>query len=318
MCPFLEKGSEKNMNTFNFIDNNIFNMNMLNVGNDVQFKKMKYTIELFGALSNVLGNMFDYEDMENIDEIDLKRTFFYAFYVGFDNDYEKFVPLTPAGAKNIYNEYTDFVSAIGDIKKKFSVFNPDTPVGYCRSFFTVSDAFLCYDYASRLAEVLISIDNSILASRILNVFVGSENQENELKLIYEKLNCGIPTHITADFNDENFKAIQLKEPQSAVYYYDVFRNILNEFLTVSGLSSLFNPSKKERLINSEVESNEDLRSTILFDKYQNRKKFLDKINERFGHNYKVKFNVNVSDDFANILNKGGFDNGTNISNNTFD
>ena len=306
------------MYTFDFIDNNIFNANMPNVGNDVQFNKMKYVTMLYGALSNVLGNIFDYENMENIDEIDLKRTFFYAFYVGYESDYDKFVPLTPTGAKNIYNEYTEFVSAIGDIKKKFSVFDKNTPVGYGRSFFTVSDAFLCYDYACRLSEVLISIDNSILASRILNVFVGTENQENELKLIYEKLNCGIPTHITADFKDENFKAIQLKEPQSAVYYYDVFRDILNEFMTISGLSALINPSKKERLVVSETENyTEDIKNTILFDKYQNRKKFLDNINEIFGHNYKVKFNVNVSDDFENIM-KGGFDYGANFSNNTLD
>jgi len=300
---------------FNFLDDKLFNN--ISVGNDVNINRAKYITMLYGALSNVLGNIFDYEDMENIDEIDLKRTFFYSFYVGYDEDYEKFVPLVPSGSKNIYNEYTNFVSAIGDIKKEFSVFDKFTPIGYGRSFFTVSDAFLCWDYARRLAEVLISIDNSIIASRILNVFVGSENQENELKLIFEKLNCGIPAHITSEFNKDDFKSLQLKEPQSAIYYYDVFRNVLNEFLTVSGLSSLTNPSKRERLINSEVESNLDIKSTILFDKYQNRKKFLDKINEVFGHDYKVKFNVNVGDDFEEILN-GGEGNGQSFFNNPID
>ncbi len=301
---------------FNFLENNILLATPQTEGDDVKYKSMKYQIMLFGALSNVLGNIFDYEDMENIDEIDLKRTFFYSHYVGYDEDYEKFIPLVPAGSKNIYNEYTEFNSAIGDVKKRFSVFDKYTPVGFGRSFFTVSDAFLCWDYAGRLAEILVSIDGSVLASRILNVFVGSENQANELKLIYEKLNCGIPVHITAEFNEENFKAVQLKEPQSAIYYYDVFRDILNEFLTVSGLSALTNPNKRERLIVSEVESGEDIRSTILFDKYQNRKKFLDNINKAFGHNYKVKFNVNIENDFANILNnsneQGGVDNGADI------
>lgn len=304
---------------FNFIDNS-FMLFPQNIGQDVAGNRAKYQIMLFGALSNVLGNIFDYENMENIDEIDLKRTFFYSHYVGFDEDLEKFIPLVPAGAHNIYNEYTEFNSAIGDVKKRFSVFDKYTPVGYGRSFFTVSDAFLCWDYAGRLAEILVSIDGSVLASRILNVFVGSENQANELKLIFEKLNCGIPAHITAEFNEENFKAVQLKEPQSVVYYYDAFRNILNEFLTVSGLSSLVNPSKKERLIVGETENNEDIKSTILFDKYQNRKTFLDKINSAFGHDYKVKFNVNVENDFANLLDKGGVnnDNKSNIQNNTLD
>ena len=302
-------------NILNFIDNTL--LNGFTQGDGSNFSKVKYTVELFGALSNVLGNIFDYENMENIDEIDLKRTFFYSNYVGFDEDLEKFIPLVPAGSKNIYNEYTEFNSAIGDVKKRFSVFDKYTPIGYSRSFFTVSDAFLCYDYACRLAEVLISIDNSIIASRILNVFVGSENQELELKQIYEKLNCGIPSHITAEFNEENFKAVQLKEPQSVVYYYDCFRNILNEFLTVSGLSSLVNPSKKERLITGETENNEDIKSTILFDKYQNRVKFFEKINEAFGHDYKVKFNVNLSDDFGGFVNplnkeKGGEDNGESV------
>lgn len=304
------------MYDFNFIENTFLTFPHDEGQNSIA-QTMKYQIELYGALSNVLGNIFDYENLDNIDEIDLKRTFFYSHYVGYDNDIKKFVPLTPAGAQNIYNEYTAFYSAIGDVKKKFNVFDKNTPVGYGRSFFTVSDAFLCWDYAGRLAEILISIDLSVLASRILNVFVGSENQANELKLIYQKLNCGIPAHITAEFNEENFKALQLHEPHSIMEYYDAFRNILNEFLTVSGLSSLVNPSKKERLIVGETENNEDIKSTILFDKYQNRKKFLDTINETFGTNYTVTFNVNIENDIENLMsltgeNKGGVDNGQSV------
>lgn len=289
---------------YNFIDEKLHNN--LSEFTDVTSKKLLYQGLFFGTLSSILGNVFDFNNMEEIKEIDLKRCYLYAHYIGYSKRLENFVPLTPKGSRNFFNEYTDFESAIGDLKDNFSVTDKENIVGFNKSFYTVSDAFTCYVYACRLAELIISIDNAVVASRILNIFVGNENQKKEMEDYWQRINMGIPYTITEEFYDrDTAKVLQLQKPEEINKFYDAFRDIINEFMMVSGLSALLNPTKKERLLTDEVTAgNEDIKGTILYDKYQNRKAFLDKINDVYGTNYEVTFNVNM-DDYSYLLNIGG-------------
>lgn len=260
---------------------------------DIKAKKMLYQSIIYGTLTNIIGNVFDYEGMSENQEIDLKRCYMYSHYVGYSNSIDNFIPLAPRGKANVYQEYTEFESMIGDIKEKFNVTDSENVVGFNRTFYTVSDNYVCYTYACKIAELLISIDNSIVASRILNIIVGDENQLKELQLLWDKLNIGMPVHITQKFDKDKVDCIHLQEPVKISEYYDAYREILNEFMTVTGLNSLMQPSKKERLLTDEIQINSDIKSTILYDKYQNRVKFMENINKKFGTNFSVKFNVNI-------------------------
>lgn len=291
---------------YSFVDKTLGN-NPMSTVNDVAGKKLMYQALFFGTLSSIIGNVFDYEGMEPIDEIDLKRCFLFSHYVGYSDKLRKFIPLSPSGEKNFYNEYTEFRSAVGDMTEEFSVYSDKNIVGFSRSFYAINDAYVCYIYACRLAELVISIDNAVIASRILNIFVGTENQKNELEEMFQRINLGYPYTIKEEFSEDNAKVLQLQQPTEINKFYDAYRDIINEFLMVSGLSSLVNPAKKERLLTDEISSNEDIKSTILMDKYQNRQAFLDKINAKYGTNYKVKFNVEM-EDYKNIMDPEGFRN----------
>lgn len=291
---------------YSFVNNTLGN-NPISMTQDVKGKKIMYQTLFFGTLSSIVGNVFDYEGFEPIDEIDLKRCFLFSHYVGYLDRLRKFVPLSPAGIRNFYNEYTEFRSAVGDEQEEFSVYSDKNIVGFSRSFYTINDAYVCYIYACRLAELVISIDNAVIASRILNIFVGNENQTLELNELFQRINLGYPYTIKEEFNEDSARVLQLQQPTEINKFYDAYRDIINEFLMVEGLSSLVNPAKKERLLTDEISSNEDIKSTILMDKYQNRQAFLDKINTKYGTDYQVKFNLNM-DDFESITNPEGFRN----------
>lgn len=291
---------------YSFVDQTLGN-NPMSMVNDVSGKKLMYQALFFGTLSSIIGNVFDYEGMEPIDEIDLKRCFLFSHYVGFSDKLRKFIPLSPSGERNFYNEYTEFRSAVGDMTEEFSVYSDKNIVGFSRSFYAINDAYVCYIYACRLAELVISIDNAVIASRILNIFVGTENQKNELEEMFQRINLGYPYTIKEEFSEDTAKVLQLQQPTEINKFYDAYRDIINEFLMVGGLTSLVNPVKKERLLEDEISNNSDIKSAIMIDKYQNRQAFLDKINAKYGTDYKVKFNIDM-DDFETILNPEGFRN----------
>ena len=291
---------------YSYIDSTLGN-NGLSMIQDTAAKKLMYQALFFGTLSSIVGNIFDYEGLEAIDEIDLKRCFLWSHYVGYSDDLRKFIPLSPTGGRNFFNEYTEFYPAVGDRTEKYSVYSDKNIVGFSKSFYTINDAFTCYIYACRLAELIISIDNAVIASRILNIFVGNENQVNELNEMFQRINLGYPFTIKEEWNEENAKVLQMQQPTEINKFYDAYRDIINEFLMVEGLASLVNPVKKERLLEDEISNNSDIKSAIIIDKFQNRKAFLDKINAKYGTNYQVKFNINM-DDFESILNPEGFRN----------
>lgn len=288
---------------------NIYNSNDL-YGNIIE-KRNLYIMIFYSCLSNVLGNVFNYTGMSIKQENDIKKCFMYSNFVGWYADYKQFIPLTPIGEKNYFYEYNEFIPLYRTIDKRFNINDNDNIVGFNKSFNSIIDDVICVTYATRLAELIISIDSAVLSSRILNIFAGSENQLKMLDDFFQRLNSGIPyIKVTEKFQIENFKSLQLQKPESITSFYEGYSNIINEFLMVTGLNALIFPNKKERMIVSESEGLNDIKSTLLQDKYKNRKDFLDKINENHGTSFDVEFNVDVKEDFNlldNMLNEGGDD-----------
>lgn len=279
----------------------LFNCNDLYT--NIVMKRDLYTAIFYSTLSNVLGNVFKYGKMTIKQENDIKKCLMFSNFIGWYSDYKQFIPLTPRGEKNYFYEYNNFVPLYNTIETVFNVNDTDNIVGYNKSFNSIIDNAICVVYATRLAELVISIDNAVLSSRILNVFAGSDNQLREVNDFFQRLNSGLPyMTVTEKFNIDNFKSLQLQKPDSITSFYEGFSNIINEFLMITGLNALIFPNKKERMIVSESEGLNDIKSTILQDKYKNRKDFLDKINEYHGTEFTVDFNIDVSEEF-NTLNK---------------
>ena len=94
--------------------------------------------------------------------------------------------------------------------------------------------------------------------------------------------------------DKPARAERQEHPTIIKDYYDAFREILNEFMIITGLNSMYSPNKKERLLVDELKQTDNIKSSILSDKYQCRLNFIDLINERYGHDYFVEINVDES------------------------
>ena len=96
--------------------------------------------------------------------------------------------------------------------------------------------------------------------------------------------------------------MEFTQPTTVDDYYNGLRDVLNEFLTTTGLSSLVNPNKKERLITDEISSNDDIKNTLLSNRVDNRKAFIEGINDKFGTVYKVSVDDNIYKTVNNLVN----------------
>lgn len=266
---------------------------------DIKIKRDLYTALFFQCFANTITSIFDYQKISIYQKMNLKKALFYSNYVAYDEDLENFIALVPEGAANYYEEYNKFRAAYGDMNKIYYIDSDKNPVGVGTSFSYLTDRTICWLYASRVAELIISIDSAVVSTRILNLFMGNENQIKDLNAFWDALDSGKPYIIIKDDFKDSFKSMQLQQPRAMIEFYEGFSNIINEFLMTSGLNSLIFPNKKERMITSEAETTNDIRNTILNDKLENRRLFFEKINKQYNKDFEIQFNTNIDFSFKN-------------------
>lgn len=280
--------------------NNLFFM--LQPTNDVEealLKKQNYLWTWYSVLSNIICGIFKYDNMPIPLIKRVNQSFFNSAYVcAFNDDLLGVVvtPCEPIGVKNSWGEYAGYVAVLPDGKQKSITLN-DCVIGTNYFLQSICDSLMCYQFAYEIAELKLSIDNAIVLCRNSAMLeVPNENALNEALDIFNKHRIGTPVTVVKKRPEDEYKTLEFLQPTKINDYYDCLRNLLNEFLTVTGLSSLNNPNKKERLITDEVNSNEDIKNTLLANRIENRVNFINDINKKFGTNY----NVSVSDNVYNI------------------
>ena len=175
-------------------------------------------------------------------------------------------------------------------------------IGYNYNITSVSDSVLAWQYAQCIAELKVSIDNAIILSRKSALLeVPDKNSLNEVLTQFNNHTVGNPVTVALNRPDKKFNTLSFSTPETISSYYDGLRDVLNEFLTVTGLSSLVNPNKKERLITSEISSNDDIKNTLLSNRIQNRKEFIANVNEKFGTDWKVDVDNKIIDTVNGIF-----------------
>lgn len=248
----------------------------------------------YGVFSNILCNLFTYKNLDIILSNDLKKSFFSSYYVGAYKNKDEliFTPLEPIGQPNVLGDFREFKSLL--YNKTQTVTSKDMVIGCDKTMRTLSDKIICYIFANKIADLLISIDNAIVSSRINNVFIGTENEIKDMLTTWEKRNVGVPLTIKLT-NKENFEARteQLAPTTAVTDYYNNFRDIINEFMITTGLASIVNPNKAERLITGELGAYDGLKTTLYLDKFTQRQKFIKDVNEKYGTNIEVVPNVDI-------------------------
>ena len=266
---------------------------------------LKWTNIWYGVLSNIMSGIFTYDNIPKPLIKRLNTSFFTSSYVGaYEDDKLGIVvaPCTPIGKINNWGEYPSYDLILPSGKTK-RVNIDDVVIGYNYDLPTVCDSVLCYEYAKQIAEIKISIDNAIILSRkTAMVEVPSENATNEVLTKFNNHSVGVPIIVSKSRPEEEFKTLELANPNSIDDYYNGLRDILNEFLTTTGLSSLVNPNKKERLITDEISSNDDIKNTLLSNRITNRELFITSINEKFDTNWKVSVDDNIFKTVNNLVN----------------
>lgn len=156
-------------------------------------------------------------------------------------------------------------------------------------------------FAYRLAEAQRTADVNIKAQRTPILITTDQKQYFTLKKMYEEYDGNTPA-IFADKNlitPDALKALKTDAPYIAQDIMDYKREIWNEFLTFMGISNL--SEKRERLISSEVDSNNELINLNLQALLIPRKEACQQFNEKFGLMGEKAIDVKVRSDLYNIV-----------------
>lgn len=153
-------------------------------------------------------------------------------------------------------------------------------------------------FAYRLAQAQRTADVNIMAQRTPILITTDQRQEFSMRKLYEQYDGNTPV-IYADknsgLNPDAVRAIKTDAPFIATDILQYKILIWNEFLSFLGISNL--DEKRERLISSEIDSNNELVNMNLQSYLIPRKKACEEFNQKYGTNIDVK----VRSDLYNII-----------------
>ena len=156
-------------------------------------------------------------------------------------------------------------------------------------------------FAKRLAEAQRTCDVNVKSLRTPLLITTDQKQYFTLKKMYEEYDGNTPA-IFADKNVITPDAIKAMKTESPVLLQDLMdykREIWNEFLSFIGVQNL--SEKRERLISSEIDSNNELINLNLQALLIPRKEACKQFNEKYGLMGERAIDVKVRSDLYNII-----------------
>ena len=173
-------------------------------------------------------------------------------------------------------------------------------------------------FARRLYEAERTSDVNIQAQKTPVLIEGDKNTLLTLKNVYMQYSGNIPVIYGNKNYDISSKLNVLRTEAPIVFdkLEEHKHNLWNDCMTFLGINNA-NTSKKERLVTSEVESNDQLVNYYLNCFYKKRKEACDILNKKWGTNVEIVLNKEVVDLLAKTtenLDKEGDKNGSLHSN----
>lgn len=156
-------------------------------------------------------------------------------------------------------------------------------------------------FAKRLAEAQRTADININAQRTPIMILTDRNQELTMKNMYAEYEGNTPV-IFGDRNQLNLDSINVIKTDAPFVAKDLMEykvQIWNEFLTTMGVSNL--SEKRERLVTSEVDSNNELVNLNLQSFLAPRKQACKEFNDKYGLMGDKAIDVKVRSDLYNII-----------------
>lgn len=152
-------------------------------------------------------------------------------------------------------------------------------------------------FAMRLAEAQRTADVNIKAQRTPVLVYGSKEQELTLKNMYAQYDGNAPVIYgnKDSLANSGLQAIKTEAPYIADKIIEYKKEIWNEFLTYIGISNL--DEKKERMISTEANSNNEVINLNLETFLAPRKQACKEFNTKYG----LDIDVQVRSDLYNII-----------------
>lgn len=151
-------------------------------------------------------------------------------------------------------------------------------------------------FAARLYETERTSDINLQAQKTPVLIEGDKNVLLTLKNTYMQYSGNMPVI----YGNKNFdvssklNVLRTEAPYIIDKLEDHKHNLWNDCMTFLGINNA-NTSKKERLVTSEVESNDQLINYYLNCFYKKRKEACDILNKKFGTNVEIVLNKEVVD-----------------------
>lgn len=156
-------------------------------------------------------------------------------------------------------------------------------------------------FCMRLAEAQRIIDINIKAQATPYVVMTDENERLSMINAYQQVdkNAAVIFGKKGQFETDSIKTINTQAPYVADKIQGYKRDIWNEMLTYLGVDNI--EEKAERLVASEVGSNNELVNLNLMSYYAPRKKAAEQFNEKYGLTGDQAVEVKLRSDVQNLI-----------------
>ena len=204
--------------------------------------------------------------------------------------------VNPSDKLNVYNLPTKVIAYSTGYNVEYEM---EDVVYIMNNDLQIPTSIILQQFAYKLYNIDKTIDINLNAMKTPVILQGSIQQQMTLRNLLMQYDGNIP-FIFGDkqFNiTEAMKVLDLKATYLADKLTIQKREYWNEMLTFLGINNT-NVDKKERLITSEVESNDEIINYYLNCFYKTRKKAVDEINEKFGLDLKLTVNKDVEKEFG--------------------
>lgn len=204
--------------------------------------------------------------------------------------------VNPSDKLNVYNLPTKVIAYSTGYNVEYEM---EDVVYIMNNDLQIPTSIVLQQFAYKLYNIDKTIDINLNAMKTPVILQGSIQQQMTLRNLLMQYDGNIP-FIFGDkqFNiTEAMKVLDLKATYLADKLTIQKREYWNEMLTFLGINNT-NVDKKERLITSEVESNDEIINYYLNCFYKTRKKAVDEINKKFGLDLKLTVNKDIEKEFG--------------------
>ena len=250
-------------------------------------------------LTELATNRFRWTGLpESIDVRFMELQLFYRALAVFywDNRFNKFFALqgSPAGAINMYNNPTHFLVTGSNFHHKTLTDKECVPVW--ANYLRMPDLDIVQIYASKLANIDITIEINMRNARRSRVAVVDENTQMSVDNIIKQIDDGNPLIKVTQSIGGMAAALDLGVDPKSIETLSIVRTRLwSECMGMLGIDNA-NQDKKERLISGEVEANQDQVSSMKFVNLNARR--------ASAHAIKEMFDIDIWVDYATDADEG--------------